>query len=173
LLRTGPGGGVQALSAFLVALRFLTGHDTLSVRIELRPPRKRSGKHAQGDKWNEEALAHLEDYRDNPPAVYDLKLVPYLPEDLENRLRERLREAGIDAIDEDEAGPSVLTPSAPGGLSPADIRGARKRAGWKQDELAAKLGVTKMSISYWETAKKPLPKEQEAKLREVLGPFLG
>ena len=172
LLRTGPRGGVQAFTGFLEALRFLSSHDTLNVKVELRPPRKRGETHFQKSKWNGDALAVLGSYGDNPPAVYDLKLIPYLPEDLEDRLRKRLSEDGIDGVDEDEAGASVFTPSVPGGLSPADIRGARKRAGWEQAELASKVGVSRVAVSYWENAKKPVPKDRVARLREVLGPYL-
>ncbi len=172
LLRTGPRGGVQAFAGFLKALRFLSSHDTLNVRVELRPPRKRGETPFQKSTWNEEALAVLESYKDNPPTVYDLKLVPYLPEDLEDRLRNRLSEDGIEGVDEDEAGTSVFTPPVHGGLSPADIRRARKLAGWEQAELAAKVGVSRVIVSYWENAKKPVPRDRMARLQEVLEPYL-
>jgi len=29
-----------------------------------------------------------------------------------------------------------------------------------------------MAVSYWENAKKPVPKDRMARLREVLGPYL-
>ena len=170
LLRTGPKGGVRAFTDFLKALRFLSSHDTLNVQVELRPPRDQKTTAAGEVKWNADALAALEIYSENPPPVYGFKLVPYIPENLESRIRARLWENGIDARDEGE--PSVLTPASPGGLSPVDIRGARKRAGWSQSELAAKVGVSQVALSRWENAKTPIPRDRETRLREILGPHL-
>jgi DNA-binding transcriptional regulator YiaG len=172
LLRSGPRGGVKAFALFTQSLRSLCLHGTLSVQVELRLSRRREETSPGESKWNEDALALLESYRDNPRAVYGLKLIPYLPEDLEDRLRKRLLEDGIEAVDEAEAGASVFAPPAKGVLAPADIRGARKRAGWGQAELAAKVGVSRVAISCWESGKKSIPKGRMGRLREVLAQYL-
>lgn len=92
----------------------------------------------------------------------------YLPTDLEDRIRERLNQSGIDALDETEATVSVLAPSRPGGLAPVDIRRARKAAGWTQAELARRLGVDRSLLARWESAAKPIPVEREARIIELL-----
>lgn len=162
--RTGPGGGKQAFKTFVEDLRGLV--ESVELRLEL-------GTGTGGPLWDQEALRTLESYGRNPPGAYDLKLKLYLPADLEERLRERLEEAGIDAVDESEAGgASILTPSRPGGLTPAEVRMARLKAEWKQEDLAVKVGVSRVMVAYWENAKKPIPPDREARLREVLADYL-
>ena len=117
-------------------------------------------------------LQVLQSYRGNPQEVYRLTVKKYLPADLEKRLRERLEEAGIYTTDEPAEASSVVTPTRPGGLTPADIRQARKTADWTQAELAAKVGVSQKELSLWERAKKPIPAQREKKLRGVLGDYL-
>lgn len=123
-----------------------------------------------------EALSTLETYKENFSSVQKYKLRFYLPADLEKRLRHRLADAGIDAVDEGEESAGnqycIFTPLNPDGLCPADIRLARKRAGWKQTDLAQKLGVPREYIAYWENAKRPIPSERLPLLQQILKPFL-
>lgn len=123
-----------------------------------------------------EALSTLETYKNNFSPVQKYKLKFYLPADLEKRLRQRLADAGIDAVDEGEDTSSfqhcILTPLGETTLCAADIRLARKRAGWKQTDLAHKLGVPREYIAYWENAKRPIPSERLALLQQILKPFL-
>lgn len=147
--RPGPRGGARAFSDFLADLEGLVSPPVgLRIRLEGRQ--------------DGTALDTLKAYRRNPPAAYDLKLRLFLPADLETRLRELLEGAGIDNPDEDTA------PLKTGRLDPLDLRLARTRAGLKQGELAERLGVDQALVSRWETGQKPIPPEQEAKLREVL-----
>jgi len=155
--RRGRGGGRQAYRAFLECLRTFRGENGIELRLEL----------AAGSKWDEKAMAVLEGYKSSPGAAAKLILKPYLPADLETRLRDRLSEAGIDAEDEEQER-SILTPSSPGGLAPADVRVARLRAKWTQKDLARKLGVAQAAISIWETRKKPIPRKYHPLLRELL-----
>jgi len=157
--RTGPRGGSRAFEKFIEDLQGLA--DALDLHLEL-----------QAVDRDKSAINTLQAYRNNPPAAYDLKLKFYLPADLEDRLQARLEEAGIKTVDEEELLPSVLIPSRPGGLSPADIRKARQKAGWKQAVLADKVGVSQKDVSLWESAKKPLPKKREDRLLELLGGYL-
>ena len=117
-------------------------------------------------------LGVLEQYRRTPELGSDAVVQIFLPHDLERQIRDRLAEAGIDAIDEGEALDTILTPSQPHGLSPADIRLARTKAGWKQADLAEKAGVSKMMISHWETGKKPVPPERVHQLTRILASYL-
>ena len=48
------------------------------------------------------------------------------------------------------------------------IRDGRKGAGWSQSELGAKVGVSQMQVSLWETGKASPTGEQETSLRKVL-----
>lgn len=157
----------QAFIKFLEDLRSLI--EALGLRLELISPSKKLVHDL-------EALNTLDAYRESFFTIQKYKLKLYLPADLENRLRERLAEAGIDAIDEGEdlvPNPRpILTPINSQGLCPADIRMARKRAGWKQSELAQQLGVSREYIAYWETAKRPIPAERINQLLEVLKPYL-
>jgi len=49
------------------------------------------------------------------------------------------------------------------------IRYHRERAGWTQDELAAKLGVTHAAVSYWENGVRAPRDEYKLALAEVFG----
>ena len=115
-----------------------------------------------------QVLGILEQYNRTPELGYDAVVQFFLPQDLERQVRDRLAEAGIDAIDENEALGTILTPSQSSGLSPADIRAARTEAGWTQAELAAKIGVSRPMITYWETGQKPVPEDRMDLLREIL-----
>lgn len=164
--RPGPGGGQDAFQAFLEDLRGLVG--ALDLQLKLEDTVRRSGRRnrLRWRKRGEEALEALETARHNPAAAYDWKLKLYLPADLEERLRERLDEAGIDAVDEDE-GPETDR------LQPVDLQIARRRAGLKQAELAERVGVARPLVSAWESGKKPIPPEREVRLREILSGHLG
>lgn len=164
--RPGPGGGRDAFRAFLEDLRGLV--EALGLKLTLEDTVRRSGRRnlLRWSKRGQEALESLEAARRNPSAAYDWKLKLYLPADLEKRLRERLDEAGIDAVDEGEG---LETDR----LLPVDLRTARMRAGLTQAELAAKVGVPQPHISAWESEKKPIPPEREARLRKILAAHLG
>ncbi|MFP6626066.1 MAG: helix-turn-helix domain-containing protein [Deltaproteobacteria bacterium] len=149
----------HAFREYLEDLEALADNDTIGLQIEIQGhPR--------------DPLQVLQSYRGNPQEVYRLTVKKYLPADLEKRLRERLEEAGIYTTDEPAEASSVVTPTRPGGLTPADIRQARKTADWTQAELAAKVGVSQKELSLWERAKKPIPAQREKKLRGVLGDYL-
>jgi transcriptional regulator with XRE-family HTH domain len=38
-------------------------------------------------------------------------------------------------------------------MGPRTIRQLRREAGWSQSELAERIGVSKMSVSHWETGR--------------------
>jgi len=160
--RTGPGGGVVAFAAFVQDLEAL--ESAIGLRLEL----PRSGDPLP----NNPALETLKTYRSAPANVYGLILKAYLPADLEDNLREHLAEAGVPTVDGGGTVLSVLQPSRPGGLTPEEVRRARKRAGWKQAELAKRVGVSQKVVSLWESAKKPIPAARETRLREVFGEHL-
>jgi len=155
--RTGPGGGVQAYRDFLKDLRVL--FKDLGLRLKIMGSKS-------GTALDQEALTTLTTFKSDPPKGYGLKLKVYLPENTEDHLRDLLKEADIDTID--EYGGDILSPSRPGGLTPAQVRVARAKAGWTQGELAEKIGVSQMTISRWENAEKPIPAERDTQLREVL-----
>ncbi len=158
--RTGPQGGAGAFKAFVEDLQELGGDIGLMVDL--------SGQRGA------DAIATLKAYQSNPAHAYDLPLKAYLPQDLEARLRESLHEAGIEALDEGEGGArhKLTTATREGGLSPADIRVARTMAGWKQADLAQRLGVSQTLVSYWENGKKAIPEEGERALLALLAPHL-
>lgn len=160
--RTGPGGGASAFHAFVKDLDGLT--DTLVLYLELGPVGGRTLR-------STDALRALYSYTRNPPSAYNLKLKLYLPADREDRLRARLKKAGIEDA-ADTVGPHVFTPTRPGGIAPKDLHIARLQAKWTQAELAAKVGVSQAVVAYWETAKRPIPPDREAALREVLADHL-
>lgn len=47
------------------------------------------------------------------------------------------------------------------------IRELRERAGWSQRELAARIGVSQMSVSHWETARNEPSARQLRRLAET------
>ncbi len=49
------------------------------------------------------------------------------------------------------------------------IRDLRREAGWSQRDLAARIGVSKMSISHWETARNEPSARQLRLLAEAFG----
>ena len=49
------------------------------------------------------------------------------------------------------------------------IRELRRTAGWSQRDLAARIGVSKMSISHWETARNEPSARQLRLLAEAFG----
>lgn len=51
-----------------------------------------------------------------------------------------------------------------------EVRQARERRGWTQEQLASRLGVTQRSVGNWERG--DVPAGKEARLREVLGDSL-
>ena len=53
-------------------------------------------------------------------------------------------------------------------LTGPQIRQARKAKGWSQVKLAGWLGVTQAFISHVEKGNRPLSKEMEAKLKQLL-----
>lgn len=156
-LRKGPGGGLQAFGDYLADLEALMG-EAIGLWIEIQG-------HPQ-----DHPLRVLQSYRDNRKVASRLLVKKYLPADLEIRLKEQLEAAGI--FEGEHQANSVVTPSRPGGLTPADIRMGRKAAGWTQAELAAKVGISHKQVSLWERAKDPIPAEQEKKLQIVLREFL-
>lgn len=166
-VRRGRGGGAPAFGDFLDDLEALSDPKQLGVVPELvlskSPLRTIRGA---------DALAYLDAYRDHPSAVYDLMLRLYLPANVEDILRERLAEHGIDAVDEGEEPLTVLSPAEEGGPAPADFRVARQRAGWTQADLAAKLGVSREVVVAWERAKRPIPADRVVQLQEVLADYL-
>ena len=54
-------------------------------------------------------------------------------------------------------------------LTSQDIRSARLAKGWTQQKLAIELGVSKMSISMWETGKRNVSYNRRRDLWEILG----
>jgi transcriptional regulator with XRE-family HTH domain len=49
------------------------------------------------------------------------------------------------------------------------IRDLRRAAGWSQRDLAARIGVSKMSVSHWETARNEPSARQLRLLAEAFG----
>jgi len=145
---------------------FVSDLDALGQALDLRLQIKDSQIDTAG------AIEKLESFKRKPSLARDIVLRAYLPLDLEARLRERLAEEGIDAIDAEELQSPVNIPSEPGGLTPAQMRTARKRAEMTQAELAEKVGVTQGLLSQWERAKKTIPEEHLSRLRQVLGDFV-
>jgi DNA-binding transcriptional regulator YiaG len=145
--------------------------EAIGLRMELKSPPRRDEEEPQTlPRTDRDALAALEGYLTKPSEAYSLRLRLFLPVDREDRLRLRLAEAGIDAIDEEEADSfSLITPQAGDGLSAADVRVARVNLGWKQTDLARVVGVSQKEISLWESAKKPIPRDRITQLRTILG----
>lgn len=143
--------------------------ETLDLHIQLISPRHKIVE-------NLEAILMLKTHKESFSILQKHKLKLYLPVNLEIRLRERLAEAGIDALDEEEQSlsnqPCLLTAPNEKTLCAVDIKMARKRAGWKQSELAEKLGVPRQYIVYWERGKKLVPKEYVFYLFDILKTYL-
>lgn len=156
----GPRGSLRALGKFLDDLAAFV--DTLGIELRIR----------RGPQETRQVLEVLQVYRESPNEVQDLVLQVFLPTDLERRLREILAAAHIEAIDSHEEPALLFRPPGTDRLTPAQVRTARKRAGWGQDELAQRLGLNQANISRWERGKKPIPEKYEAHLRSVLGHFL-
>jgi len=53
-------------------------------------------------------------------------------------------------------------------LAGGDLRAARRRVGWSQADLAARLGVTAQALSIWERGRWPIPAGRAAELRRLL-----
>jgi DNA-binding transcriptional regulator YiaG len=166
--RRSEGGVGQCFADFVRDLRALL--EAIGLRIELkRPPRTGDEPPASPARADREALTALEGYLGKPSEAYSLRLRLFLPMDREDRLRRRLAEAGIDAIDEEEEDSfSVISPQSSDGLSAADVRKARVDLDWKQTDLARAVGVSQKEISMWESAKKAIPRDRIAQLREIL-----
>jgi DNA-binding transcriptional regulator YiaG len=52
-------------------------------------------------------------------------------------------------------------------MTPADLRQARNRLGLTQGELAARLGVARVSVTRWETGERRLPSMLILALKEL------
>lgn len=161
--RAGAGGRSGVLRQYLNDLAALTipvDQGGLGLVLE-----------AKGKSWNTAAvLAFLDSSASRPSACYDTVLKKYLPVDLEDRLRDRLAEVGINALDDGEdADPHALTPE--------DISmalGQAKEAGVQRPraEVAKALGVSPQTISAWKRGIKPVPQARMERLKEVLGAYL-
>lgn len=55
-------------------------------------------------------------------------------------------------------------------ISGDDLRDARSRRNWTQEELAVLLGVTQRTVTNWEAGR--VPANKEARVRDVLGAAL-
>lgn len=160
-------GNREAMEAFAHFLECLRGFQkSLGLRFELLSG---SGGRALID---DEAMEFLESLEETPAQAHKLLMRFYLPADLEKRLRDRLAEAGIDALDEgEEELVKVLQEEqarAQEVISPTQLRDARKRAGLTQAELGDMVGVSQQVIGYWEKAVKPIPIERQRELQEAL-----
>lgn len=96
----------------------------------------------------------------NPDQHCDLVIKAYIPADLEDKLRERLAEEGIDGVDAGEMEDAPLTPFR--------LRTARKSAGLTQEDMASRIDVSQTTISLWETGHRPVPREKAELAAEVL-----
>ena len=152
----GPREGKQAFADFVDDLRGL--HEALELCLQLK----------NDDRRTEEVLEALDSFKIRPSKYDTVVLHAYLPVDLENRLRDRLAEAGIDAIDEGELVPPLASTTDTDDLQPAEIQAARKRKGWSQAELARQVGVSQQMIGYWESGKKSIPADRQARLNNLL-----
>lgn len=122
------------------------------------------------DKTTKEIIDWLSCPKSTPSKKNAIVLQAFLPVDLEIRLRNRLAEAGVEAVDEDEA--PVFTKEPDSLLTPAKLQAARKKAGWNQSELAKRVGVSRQMLGYWENGNKPVPAKRLKKILELLNPFM-
>jgi len=73
--------------------------------------------------------------------------------------------------------PEGTTPAVPRSprrykLSPGRIRKGRARAGWTQEDLAKRMGVSRATISRWENGGLAVPPRYRKRLRYALRDFL-
>ncbi|CAN5277918.1 hypothetical protein BH09SUM1_BH09SUM1_31730 [soil metagenome] len=136
---------------------------SLGLRMELTPA---SGKPL----FDDAAVKSLRAYRSHPYTAHPLNMKFYLPADLEKRLRDRLAEAGIDALDEGEAPPEIEGADARANnlITREQLRIARKKAGMTQADLGGRLAVSQQIVGYWEKGVKPIPMERQKELLEIL-----
>ena len=155
----GGSGSARSLRCYLEDLGFLT--QLLGLHLRFKDSKMRTAG----------VLEALTSYRGNQILSRQVVVLKYIPANLEDRLRDRLAKAGIVALDEDDM-PEILVPLAPGAISPACIRVARKQAGWTQEKLADKIGVSRTIIAYWELGRKTVPTNRLEALIDVLKPYL-
>lgn len=109
-----------------------------------------------------EAITHLKKISHISSKILPLILKMYIPMKLEDNLRERLLEAGINAIDE-------LPPIAAHIEDmPLKIKELRLERGLKQEQLAQLVGVSRITITNWEGGKKSVSPENLLKLKDAL-----
>ncbi len=157
---------VSTFKDFLTAVRSI--RKVLSLGLELSLPQKK-GETVTG----KEAIELLENSAEKPRKLYKSNLKFFLPYDLEERIRELLANAGIEALDEGEE-PQVIeedTDSTKPSIQP-QLKKARKKAKMTQTDLASKLKVSQQMIAMWENGKKGLPEEREDELYELLKNYL-
>ena len=111
---------------------------------------------------DQEAIKHLRKLTHVSTKILPLILKMYIPVKLEDYLRERLLEAGIDAVDE-------LPPKARHNEEmPLKIKELRLDRGLNQEQLAHLVGVSRITITNWEGGKKAVSPENLLKLKDVL-----
>ena len=109
-----------------------------------------------------EAIAHLKKFAHISSKILPLILKMYIPLKLEDHLRKRLLEAGIDAVDEL---PPTIKQSED---MPLKIKELRLERGLNQAQLAQLVGVSRITITNWEGGKKSVSQENLFKLKQAL-----
>lgn len=161
-----PKKGREGLRLFVEDLEALA--ESIGLRFVVRNLEKRQVRDAH-------AVAVLRSYASSTdPEWRGFNLQAFLPADWEASIRARLLEVhGIATTDtEPPRKGDKFSPRRPGGIAPLALRIARQKAGWKQSDLAEKLGVSQATVANWERGKKPIPRDREQSLREVLDGFL-
>lgn len=109
-----------------------------------------------------EAICYLKKFAHLSSKIVPMILKMYIPMKLEDNLRERLLEAGIDAIDELPRRATQIDEM------PLKIKELRLDRGLNQEQLAKSIGVTRRTIINWEGGDKTISPENLIKLKEVL-----
>lgn len=118
------------------------------------------------DSKTEDVLLILASYGGRIKKDFNPVLKMFLPSDLEEKLKQRLSEEGIDAVDDL---PDILhRTNIPDGIIPAQLRTLRKKAGMTQNELGKRLQVSTNLVSLWERGKKPIAIHHTEQLRKLL-----
>lgn len=149
----------QQYELFVDDLREL--YRSLHLKIELK----------QNPDLNSEAVLHkLDILKEVPKEASELLIKIYLPSNYEDQLEEKLQDAGV--FEKVEHIQKMQQPKESAEITPLELIVARRKAKLTQAGLANKLGISQGMVAQWESKIKPIPKEKQTQLKELLATHL-
>lgn len=149
----------QQYELFVDDLREL--YRSLHLKIELK----------QNPDLKSEAVLHkLEILKEVPKEASELLIKIYLPSNYEDQLEEKLQDAGV--FEKVEHIQKLQQTREVEEITPFQLIVARRKAKLTQVGLATKLGISRSMVAQWESQLKPIPKEKQTQIKELLATHL-